>query len=56
MKRDEETEDRLRKILKGAFSGSPTPLKDVPTRNGKRRKISASSASRANAKNARPAT
>jgi hypothetical protein len=28
----EETEQRLKKILKGAFNGSPTPLKDIPTR------------------------
>jgi hypothetical protein len=27
-----ETEQRLQKILQGAFSGAPTPLKDIPTR------------------------
>jgi hypothetical protein len=27
---DEETKERLRKILRGAFSGPPTPLKDIP--------------------------
>jgi hypothetical protein len=32
-----ETEQRLQKILRGAFSGPPTPLKAVPTRHGKRR-------------------
>jgi hypothetical protein len=35
----EETEQRLQKILQGAFSGPPTPLKDVPTRNGESRKL-----------------
>jgi hypothetical protein len=29
--------DRLSKILEGAFSGAPTPLKDIPTRKGKLR-------------------
>jgi hypothetical protein len=28
---------RLQKILQGAFSGPPTPLKDIPTRDGKQR-------------------
>jgi hypothetical protein len=31
----EETEQRLRKILRGAFAGPPTQLKDIPTREGK---------------------
>jgi hypothetical protein len=34
---DEETEQRLKRMLKGAFSGPPTPLKDIPTRSGKQR-------------------
>jgi hypothetical protein len=35
-----ETEtERLQKILEGAFAGSPTPLKDIPTRHGKTRKL-----------------
>ena len=34
----EETQQRLHKILQGAFSGPPTPLKDIPTRWGKSRK------------------
>lgn len=34
----DETEQRLRKILEGAFSGPPTPLKDIPTRFGEKRK------------------
>jgi hypothetical protein len=33
----EETEQRLRKIMRAAFSGPPTPLKDIPKRNGKPR-------------------
>jgi hypothetical protein len=36
---DEETARRLRRVLEGAFAGPPTPLKDVPTRSGKRRKL-----------------
>jgi hypothetical protein len=36
--RSEETE-RLQKILQGAFSGPPTPLKDIPTRTGESRKL-----------------
>lgn len=35
----EETEQRLRKILNGAFSGPPTPLKDIPTKAGEPRKV-----------------
>jgi hypothetical protein len=33
----EKTEQRLQKILQGAFSGPPTPLKDIPTRWGEQR-------------------
>jgi hypothetical protein len=36
---DEETKQRLQKILRGAFSGPPTPLKDILTRHGKTRKL-----------------
>jgi hypothetical protein len=35
----EETEQRLQKILQGAFSGAPTPLKDIPTREGESRSL-----------------
>jgi hypothetical protein len=35
----EETEQRLQKILQGAFNGPPTPLKDIPTRNGESRQL-----------------
>jgi hypothetical protein len=34
----EETE-RLQKILQGAFNGPPTPLKDIPKRNGESRSL-----------------
>lgn len=33
----EEAEQRLRAIMRAAFSSPPTPLKDVPKRNGKPR-------------------
>jgi hypothetical protein len=36
---NEETEQRLQKMFKGAFSGPPTPLKDIPTRDGESRKL-----------------
>jgi hypothetical protein len=36
---DQEEEQRLQKILKGAFTGPPTPLKDIPTRQGESRKL-----------------
>lgn len=35
----EETEERLETILQGAFGGPPTPLKDIPTRDGESRKL-----------------
>jgi hypothetical protein len=34
-----DAEDRLQKVLRGAFSGPPTPLKDIPTRHGESRKL-----------------
>jgi hypothetical protein len=30
---------RLRLILRGAFAGSPTPLKDIPTKEGESRAV-----------------
>jgi hypothetical protein len=33
----EETKQRQQKILQGAFDGSPTPLKDIPTKWGEQR-------------------
>lgn len=35
MKHSEE--QRLRTILRGAFAGPPTPLKDIPKKNGESR-------------------
>jgi hypothetical protein len=35
----DETDQRLEKILKGAFAGPPTPLKDIPTEKGKPRLV-----------------
>jgi len=37
-----ETEQRLKAILRGAFAGSPTPLKDIPKKNGESRANGAS--------------
>jgi hypothetical protein len=34
-----ETEQRLQKILHGAFSGAPTPLKDIPKKTGESRSL-----------------
>jgi hypothetical protein len=34
----EETKRRMQKVLQGAFSGPPTPLKDIPTREGESRR------------------
>jgi hypothetical protein len=34
---DEETARRVKAAIKGAFSGSPTPLKDIPKKNGESR-------------------
>ena len=35
----EEIQQRLKKTLEGAFSGPPTPLKDIPTRTGESRQL-----------------
>ena len=35
----EETERRVRAAVQGAFSGPPTPLKDIPKRNGEFRLV-----------------
>jgi hypothetical protein len=35
----ENVQQRLQKILQGAFGGPPTPLKDIPTRTGESRKL-----------------
>jgi hypothetical protein len=36
---ERETARHLGAILQGAFAGPPTPLKDIPTRHGKTRKL-----------------
>jgi hypothetical protein len=36
---EEETARRMNLILRGAFDGPPTPLKDIPTRAGQARKL-----------------
>jgi hypothetical protein len=33
------TQQRLQQILQGAFAGPPTPLKDIPTQEGKKRRV-----------------
>lgn len=38
---DDETDQRLQKIMQGAFAGPPTPLKDIPTAEGKTRRVGA---------------
>jgi len=35
----EETERRVKAAVQGAFSGPPTPLKDIPKRNGESRSL-----------------
>jgi hypothetical protein len=34
-----ETEQRLRALLRGAFAGPPTQLKDIPKENGESRRL-----------------
>jgi hypothetical protein len=34
-----ETDQRLQKLLQGAFNGPPTPLKDIPTKTGESRSL-----------------
>jgi hypothetical protein len=49
-------EPRLQKILQGAFSGPPTPLKDIPKKSGESRAPRRGSASSATAKTDPPRT
>lgn len=35
----QQTEQRLQKMLQGAFAGPPTPLKDIPKRDGESRSL-----------------
>jgi hypothetical protein len=55
MTQDGDTQTRLKKILQGAFAGPPTPLKDIPTRNGESRKLQRKSLSGACVASARTA-
>jgi len=34
---DQETQRRVKAALRGAFSGPPTPLKDIPKKRGESR-------------------
>jgi hypothetical protein len=44
---DAETERRMQSLLQGAFSGPPTPLKDIPKRDGESRSIAKDQSGRA---------
>ena len=50
----EVTERRLETMLQGAFSGPPTPLKDIPKKTGKSRSAKSRNTSSASAKTAPP--
>jgi hypothetical protein len=41
---DDEGKRRLQSILRGAFKGPPTPLKDIPKKSGESRPAKSSSA------------
>jgi hypothetical protein len=49
---DNESQSRLERLLRGAFAGPPTPLKDIPKKSGGSRQKRANGASAASAKNA----
>jgi hypothetical protein len=53
---DKEAQRRLNSVLRGAFSGPPTPLKRIPKKSGESRASIARGASGANARNAQPET
>jgi len=53
---DQEMQRRLDTILRGAFSGPPTPLKRIPKKTGESRAAKARTASNASAKTAPPRT
>jgi hypothetical protein len=52
----QETQQRLDAILQGAFSGPPTPLKDIPKKSGEARAAKARASSDASAKTVPPRT
>lgn len=37
MQKSDKPEDKLARLLQGAFSGPPTPLKAIPKENGESR-------------------
>jgi hypothetical protein len=51
--RPEEIEQRLKKVLRGAFAGPPTPLKDIPKKTGESRVVRRGAASAASARTAK---
>jgi hypothetical protein len=51
-----EQEQRLQKILQGAFSGPATPLKDIPKKTGESRAAKAGASSTASARSGPPRT
>jgi hypothetical protein len=38
-KQQHDPQQRLKRILDGAFAGPPTPLKDIPKKNGDSRSL-----------------
>jgi len=44
---------RLQSVLRGAFAGSPTPLKDIPKRSGESRAIKKARAKQSKKRRAR---
>ena len=38
MAKQSNLSDRMQRMLRGAFAGSPTPLKDIPKKSGESRK------------------
>lgn len=49
-----EINSRLQATLRGAFAGSPTPLKEIPKKSGEPRQKRSSGASAASAKTVSP--
>jgi hypothetical protein len=39
MAKAKESKDRLQELLRGAFAGAPTPLKDIPKKDGETRSV-----------------
>jgi hypothetical protein len=51
---EQQQQERLQAILHGAFSGPPTPLKDIPKKGGESRATKARGASAASVKTSAP--